>query len=72
MAKYAMLAMTKKGGFPLLLFGFLVEPFRVDDLLLRHSRNFLSGIQRFLNTVDPGLKIAGVTNKGQYIHSGTG
>ncbi len=25
-----------------------------------------------LNTVDPGLKIAGVTNKRQYIHSGTG
>ena len=55
MAKYAMLAMTKKGGFPLLLFGFLVEPFRVDDLLLRHSRNFLSGIHMLLNTSGPRL-----------------
>jgi len=37
--------------------------------LIRHSRNFLSGIHVFafsfvLSTVDPGLKIAGVTNKG--------
>ena len=38
-------------------------------VLLRHSRNFLSGIHvfafffGFLSTVDPGLKIAGVTDK---------
>ena len=48
MAKYAMLAMTKKGGFPLLLFGFLVEPFRVDDLLLQSGIHHPSCLKFFI------------------------
>jgi len=35
-----------------------------------HSQALLSGIRIFLKTVDPGLKIAGVTNKGQQRRSG--
>jgi len=58
----SLLAMTEKGGFPLLWFRPLVEPFRhppppavIPEIFNRESR--------FLNTVDPGLKIAGVTKK---------
>jgi len=45
------------------------EIFNRESTPLRHSRNLLSGIQGFLlflwflNTVDPGLKIAGVTRR---------
>jgi len=41
----------------------VIEPFRGDNFLFCHSRNLLSGIHAF-KTMDPGLKIAGVTNKG--------
>jgi len=39
----------------------MIETFRGDDLLFCHSRNLLSGIQMLFKTMDPGLKIAGVT-----------
>jgi len=51
-------------------YGFLIEPFRGDGhkewLPFCYSRVLLSGIQIFLsiNNMDPGLKIAGVTKKG--------
>ena len=57
----------------LLLLPSAIPEMQVGIHPLRHSRNFLSGIHVFafsfgfqiLWTVDPGLKIAGVTKKGQ-------
>jgi len=49
-------------GFPLPLYRFLIEPFRNDPP--PSFPKSLIGNPNAFKTMDPGLKIAGVTNKG--------
>ena len=71
----SLLAMTEKGEFPLPWFRPLIEPFKGNTSFVMPERFYQASTSfvipeifyresMFLNNLDPGLKIAGVTRRG--------